>query len=309
MTPKVFAIFTAVLALLYALACFWFKEPFWGITSIFVGAMATAYPLYFDHQRVRVISLSQLAQFLAEGAPPDRGNSVFRRKLAAIKEDMDGIQRGIVPLSYAEISAYSESRLREIVAMPDTPSYWTTHFVNSERSLKVWRPGDNTYKHRQSYVAPQKEVVMRGGEIIRIFVIEPTFFERERKACMEMLAAYDAEFAQAGGGRAQTRILIRVPGAEDLEEEIALLNNREAFLWKPAPPGAPETHTGGRYVVEPTLLARLMEQWSRIRTSSWLLADYAAADTERSIAPASTGPGLGGAASKGGAADASRHPQ
>ena len=193
MNAKTFSLASAIVAISYSLGCFfWFDQRFQGFTALAVGALAALYPLYFQHDRSEALDEARIAQYFADRLPKLARSSVYAERLKSIQQQINGILKGEVAVSFEELARFAERRVSEAVIETAASTYWATHIVDSDEKAHLWSDR-TTYPWLNSYVDAQRLVLNSGGEVVRIFLFDVEWLRSHLAEALALARRHDEQ--------------------------------------------------------------------------------------------------------------------
>jgi hypothetical protein len=269
MKASTFSIASAIITIAYSLGClFYFNQPFWGYTALCVGALVTIYPLYFERQRINLITQTQIAEYLAENLPEPHGKSVIKQRLGYIKNELDSIKSGIVPLTYLEVGEFAELRMREKLSEKSETKYFALHIVDSDKSLNVWGKDYSEYPYLASYVAVQRNILDGGGSVTRLFLFDPDWLKKNVSNCRDAINRHNQLYAGTSKPIRTLCALMR----RDVEQprgDFSILDEKEVFFWERGSNIDTGAYTIGQYIVAPNKVRNHVNKWRNLSDNAF----------------------------------------
>jgi len=274
MKASTFSITFAALSIIYAAGCyFFFNQPFWSFTALCLGTFITLYPFHLERQRLNLIAQTQLAEYLSENLPADKGKSVLRLKIRSIVSELELIRSGIVPLTHTQLAYVVELRMKEKTAELNLTKYYATHIVDSNESLGIWGNEYSPYANFSSYVGAQKRVLDNGGIVSRLFLFEPSWLKQHIKECRRTIERHEILFSDSI--KPITTLCAFIP--RDIKwgrADFSILDEQEVFLWERAPIHEAGVFIQGQYIMNPSNIRDFVEEWNRLSTNALSPAEF-----------------------------------
>lgn len=217
----------------------------------------------FKYPSSNLISAKRVAQYLAGSIPNAPDNTVLKRKLRHIRDELDSIETGSVPFSYDELSDAEDLRITERLSNGGEINYCDIYIVESSKNLGFWGKAYSDYPNFARTIALQRQILDRGGSVTRLFIFEPRWLKDNLASCQDMIEHHNANYDATLKPITTLCALIRGRD-ESLRDDFSVLDEKEVFVWKRGSISDTNTFIGGQYVIAPDQVENYINIWRRL---------------------------------------------
>ncbi|MCG2616961.1 hypothetical protein LZZ85_21875 [Terrimonas sp. NA20] len=230
--PKLFfPIFSLVIGSIYGAIMLNMSKPFEAITSFFVSITLSGLTLWIEFKAADIAAENQITGILSTMAFAKKRNLVWNLKIEQLLTEIEELDTQAIRLNESELEEYTCKLLKDIAKDSwGNKSYCATHIVNTDTYLNVWGKDCPYYKSMVDFVQPQKEILNKGGSVVRIFIFTEDYLTKHLTECEDMLAHHDSWFK--GTKNKVTTLFLVAESLHLISNDITIVNNEYVFEWQ-----------------------------------------------------------------------------
>ncbi|WP_143017165.1 hypothetical protein [Catalinimonas alkaloidigena] len=226
-----FVIVSLVLGAFYSILClFFFNRVFVGVTTIYFTLLSSSFFLWLETRQIEIATKAQFMQFLSNRFNKVRcRNLVWIKKAISINRALEELTSGRIELSPDELDDYTIEVLNALVRENTPVRYWATHNINNSKDIEVWGEKCPYRKYMNEFIEPQRNILNRGGEVVRIFIVSKDYASYNKNSLISMLEFHDKYYENT---LHKVSTLVYVPSQKKVSDsDFTVINNDLAFEW------------------------------------------------------------------------------
>ena len=219
-----------IVGALFSLAIVNFGDAFYAVTATYVAVMLSLISYWLENREVEVIAESQMLAHLSRNDYPIIDNVVGALKINEVLKINKELEKAVFELNSSQLDEYSEKAIETLLENKSGQLYYyAVHLVNEPYYLGIFGNDSPEDEDQKAFVAPQRKLLDKGGEVVRIFIFEPDYFSKNKEKCLAMLARHGEYYK--GTKRKVTTLIYRPMHNEQLGNDISVISDLAAFEW------------------------------------------------------------------------------
>ncbi|MCQ6957607.1 hypothetical protein [Mucilaginibacter aquariorum] len=219
-----------IVGVIFAYSITRYGDTFYAYVTIYVSVMFSIIIFWLENREIDVISESQMLAHLKKKEYLTLDNIIGATKIKELLTIHEELDRSKFILNPSQLDDYTTKAIEDILERGiGKMGYYATHIVNDAYYVGIWGSSAPEEEDQRPFVEPQKKLLNRDGEVIRIFIIVSTYFNANREKVLQMLDHHDKYYD--GTAKKITTLIYKPSRGELLGNDISIVSDNIVFEW------------------------------------------------------------------------------